>query len=435
MKLKLADVEFDHGSVVDPAGKVFHYGGRVFRAIPEHYATIYTRLLHAPFINKVFDAGLIETWIADVKLEGFPLVLEHKKIHFLSKWTEWSSEMIKDATIRVCELNLELTKHGYYTKDAQPGNIQFVQGRAYWIDFGSIEKVSDGCTFPFDQFRYHSVFPLWLLSKNYVGLSRAIYSEVGKGYLKVFSTKNPFKELPMWYSRIISKSRNTSLTEKLEMLLPYLDSLDVKSRSTFWTSYGQGGMPSVDQPEQFKEKATAVYKLLQKLPNGTLLDTAGNKGWHAELAAHLGHEVVSFDIDDASVCHLYKRVKKSNLKILPLVMNFLYPTPPFSIGLGKGSAFERLQADTVLVLALIHHLVFKQGVYFEPIARIVSEYSNKFAILEFVPKEDKYVKEWYSPQYSWYTLDNFVESLKPYFRSIQVYDSWPPPRKLLFCVK
>jgi hypothetical protein len=435
VRLNLSEIQFDTGSVVDPAGFVFHHDGRVFRAISPSSVDLYRQLLTSDFISDLFDAGLVETWIADVELEGFDLVVEHRRIPVLSCWTEWCSSMIRDATATVCRLNLELAKHDLVTKDVQPGNVQFVDGKPVWIDFGSIVQANSHGTFRFDQFRYHSLLPVWLFSKGRFGLGRAIYGEVGAGYLKRLSMRRPWRWIPPRYALIGRRASHVGTVAALESTLDFIERLPLAPRRSNWTEYGQGGMPGVDDPRQFGEKAQAVYGLLRRLAPGSLLDVGGNKGWYAELGASMGYRAVSFDTDDASVCDLYQRVRGERLPILPLLLDFLYPTPPYSIGLGKASALERLRSDVTLVLALVHHLVFEQGVHFEAIARLVSEYTLKTAIVEFPPREDRYVKKWIRPTHHWYTLDNFVASLGRYFRFIDIHDSWPLPRKLILCSK
>lgn len=431
----LDEVEFDQGSVMDPAGKVFHYEGRVFRAISPEFETIYLEFLQADFLQNIFDAGLVKSWKSDLELEGFGLIVEHQKITTLSKWTEWSSSMIQDATAMVCRLNAALSQYGYITKDIQPGNVQFENGLPLWIDFGSIVPLKQSHNFCWTEFRCHSLFPLWLMSKKRFGLSRAIFGEVGIGYWKSQTSRRFIRAIPFKYRQLERKVLKDGIVTTLQNLQKYVETLTVEPKGGFWTDYGQGGMPPVDRPELFEEKAAAVYKLLQQIPPGSLLDVAANKGWHAELATSMGHSVTAFDLDDASICKLHKKIKEENLPILPLVMNFLYPTPAYSIGLGKADAFSRLRSDTVLVLALIHHLVFKQNIFFEPIIEIISSYTKKQAIIEFIPKDDQYVSEWFNPTYSWYTLDNFIGVLKRHFRKIDVEDSFPYPRKLLLCTK
>jgi hypothetical protein len=435
MKLRVSDICFDAGSVIDPSGIVFHYNDRIFRAIQKKYISDYMAILKSDFVKYFFDAGLIETWVSNLELEGFDLVLEHKKIPVLSCWNEWSPSMAKDATEMVCRLNIELFKRGYLTKDVQPGNIQFVNGKPYWIDFGSIIKSTNLDLFPIDAFRYHSVFPLWLFSKGKYELANAIYSEVGKGFLKTISTKKPFFWIPYNFTHIRKMFLKNKGVDSLEKLLSYVSDLSINPRKTLWLSYGQGGMPEVEDHSAFSQKALAVYSLLQRLKPGTLLDLAGNKGWYSELAASMGHQVISTDIDIFCVDYLYNKVKRKNISILPLVLDFLYPNPPYSIGLGKQGSFDRLRSDTTLVLALMHHLVFKQNLYFEPIARIVSNYTIKHSIIEFVPENDFYVRDWITSEHKWYSLDSFICTLKRYFSTVDVVPSWPEPRKLLFCTK
>lgn len=441
MRLRLEEITFDKGSVVDPAGKVFHYDGRIFRAITPEYAPLYREILQAPFAKELFDAGLVETWISDLSVEGYELVLEHRKVPILSYWMEWCSEMIKDAALMVLRLNLTLLRHGFCTKDIQPGNVQFLDGRPYWIDFGSIVRARSlpRPRFRFDEFRYHWLVPLWLMAKGWYALGQLLFAEGSEGFWKRHINRRPFRWFPLWYPLLKRPAWNDGIHKSLEKLLTRVQTLRVMPREGEWTNYGQGGMPPVDRPDLFKPKALAVYRMLQQLPRGTVLDCGGNKGWHAELAVHLGNRATSFDLDDAAVCCLYRRVKERRLPILPLVVDFLRPTPAFGVALGRPSALERLRSDTVLALALVHHLVFSHDVSFEAIGNILSGYAIRHAIVEFAPADDRQVQAKWGRRVDryvdWYSLDNFQNTLQRYFRTVEVSDSFPPPRKLLLCRK
>jgi len=435
MQLRIDEVEFDRGSVVDPAGKVFHYEGRVFRAIAPEFATLYQELVQSDGFDELVRAGLIETWVSDIRVEGYDLVLEHRKIPFLSQWSEWCSAMVKDAAAMVCRLHKELSSRGLMLKDTQPGNVQFIQGKACWIDFGSIVAAERHQPFHFSPFRYNYALPLWLISKGRRDLGRAVFCEIGQGYLKKKYDRRRHRLAPVSYWLMGIRASSQNISRRLARLSDWIDQLEVEPTGNDWTDYGQGGMPSVHQPEEFGEKAAAVHRLLEAVEPGTLLDMAGNKGWYAELAASMGHRVVCFDADDASICRLYHRLKDGDLPILPLVLDFRYPTPPFSIGLGKASAFDRLSCDTVLALAIVHHLVFTCHLFFEPIADIIARYTRKQAIIEFVPVDDVHVRKWVTPRHRWYTLDNFLKVLSRHFVSCEVHDSSPSPRKLIVCRK
>jgi hypothetical protein len=230
------------------------------------------------------------------------------------------------------------------------------------------------------------------------------------------------------------KVRRKPVENVLEKLLEYLSELPIEPDASFWFGYGQGGMPSVEEPGNFKGKNLAVYNLLKLLPSGTLLDMACNKGWYAKLAASLGHKCVAFDLDDASVCRLFRDARSESAPILPLVMDFTWPTPSYGMALRHPSAVDRLRCDITLALAIVHHLVFKRNMSFEAIAETISLYTKKVAIIEFVPREDRFVSSWIRPEHSWYTLDRFTRVLKRHFPEITVHEE-PSSRKLLFCRK
>jgi hypothetical protein len=87
----------------------------------------------------------------------------------------------------------------------------------------------------------------------------------------------------------------------------------------------------------------------------------------------------------------------------------------------------------VLALALVHHLVFKQGRKFDYIVQALAAFSDKWLVVEFIPKEDRFVSEWWTEEYNWYTVEGFEEALSCHFRRIQRFPSYPEPRLMLVC--
>jgi hypothetical protein len=421
---------------VDSAGHVFHFEGNVYRAISKSDGDFYRKILDSGALSNLFHSDLIETCVADIDVDGYDLILQHRAIEFPSVWSEWCSLMIKEAALLICRLNLELAKRNLFTKDTQPGNILFDYTKPVWIDFGSIVPLqSINLKSWFRAFWRQSISPLWLLSKGKFELGRAMYTEVsGRGLLQKRSSKGPFRFLPFPVYVIYKRLKRGRIDTALQELLAYLTNLQVTPSSSSWLEYGQGGMPSVSEPEKFKGKNLAVYNVLRSLPPGTLLDIACNKGWYATLAASLGHRCVAFDLDDAAVCRLFQTARARSAPILPLVIDFTWPTPSFGIALRHPSAIERLRCDTTLALAIMHHLVFKRNLSFEAIVETISLYTKKAAIIEFVPREDRYVAAWIRPEHSWYTLDQFIPILKRRFTDVSVHDE-PSGRKLLFCRK
>jgi SAM-dependent methyltransferase len=438
MLLREDMVDFEPGSVVDSAGAVFYWDDGVFRAINRDYVDLYRQVLNSDYAADLFSAGLVHTTISAVSLEGYHMCLEHKKVRFVSVWKEWCSSMIKDAALMVLRLNLELAKRGLITKDIQPGNVVFDISdgpKPIWVDFGSIVQLElPRRQFPLDAFHAHWLVPLWLLSRGYHDMGRLVFLEQRREQgIKRLLSKRPFRWVPPAYYMIRRRRARLSTVDLLERLIAFVEGLSVAPPRTSWTDYGQGGMPPVDEEEEFSPKARAVDTMLARHAPGTVLDVACNKGWFAQLAASMGSQVVGFDTDDASISHLYERSKEAKLRILPLVMDFCWPTAPFGLGISKAAATERLRCDTTLVLALVHHLVFKQGLRFDTIARIIHLFSGQRAIVEFVPRDDRYVREWLRPEHDWYTTDRFLRSLGRHFSHIEVHESFPKPRMLVLC--
>ena len=124
-----------------------------------------------------------------------------------------------------------------------------------------------------------------------------------------------------------------------------------------------------------------------------MIDIAANQGWYSELALTHGHQVVAFDIDPACVEKDYLDCKKEKeTHVLPLLTDLSNPSP----GIGwnnqeRMSLVSRGPADTVLALALVHHLAISNNVPFPLIVRFLSGICNSL-IIEFVPKDDPQVR-------------------------------------------
>jgi hypothetical protein len=167
-----------------------------------------------------------------------------------------------------------------------------------------------------------------------------------------------------------------------------------------------------------------------------VLDIGSNRGWYSQLAALGGSQVVAFDVEETCITQLYCDAKENNLPILPLVMDLRNPSPAYGLcNQWFAPAIERLKCDMVFALALVHHLVFREHFNFEQIVDALSVFSKRWLLVEFIPSDDRYVREWWSEAFSWYTLDNFIDMLKKRFHNVRILPSYPKPRVLLLCEK
>jgi len=136
-----------------------------------------------------------------------------------------------------------------------------------------------------------------------------------------------------------------------------------------------------------------VSEFLDKLNPKSVWDLGANVGIFSRIASSKGVQTVSFDSDPATVERNYLEcVASGESNVLPLLIDLTNPSP----GIGWGneermSLLERGPADTVLALALVHHLAISNNVPLTKIADILSRICSSL-IIEFVPKTDSQVQ-------------------------------------------
>jgi SAM-dependent methyltransferase len=234
--------------------------------------------------------------------------------------------------------------------------------------------------------------------------------------------------------------------EELDILVRRIESLDVIPRRAEWSGYysGQnelpvydGRMDTLDVIRKATPKHATIDMLLNRISPSTVLDIGCNRGLFAQLAALRGARVVGIDTDEFALDQMYRDSVSLNTNVLPLFINAVAPAE--AVGFREipfPSVMERLRSDCVLCLALIHHLVFKETrMTFPHIAKMLSSYSKKYVILEFIPREDNHLKQFCTDEIDWYSLDNLRSALSVHFREVEIFESFPSPRVLLLCEK
>jgi SAM-dependent methyltransferase len=182
------------------------------------------------------------------------------------------------------------------------------------------------------------------------------------------------------------------------------------------------------------EKHRAVAQILSVKKPISVLDIGSKRGWYSQLAARHGAQVVSVDRDELSVTKLFFDAVAGQLPILPLVADFRSLNPMMAWAAAPGVAYvDRLRCDMVLALALVHHLVFEQHLTFDLIARGLSAFARECLAVEFIGREDGYVRERLSDGFSWYTLENFLTALRREFREVTKFPSDEEHRWVLLC--
>lgn len=435
--LTRSEVEFEPASRVDPHGRLFRHEGKLYRAIQPEISQTYRDLLTHPGCAKLFELGLIDTWIADIQLEGAGLVLEHRELPLVSYGFEWCAPMLMDAARLTIDLAIELDKLGFELLDAHPWNVLFEGSTPRFIDFGSI-KPTDKDTPWCGQAEFIKTFinPLFLLVRGHAESARrgmADYRRWGVTDRELGGIVGRKERLAhLWLSLTSLPRANQRRPQALAKLRAYLDLIELPEPATEWSDYYKD-VESLDDRDAWSNKQRAAEQILRQVKPQSVLDLAANAGWFSMLAARHGCKVTATDNDETCLAELYRQAKSQALDIHTIVQDFTCPAPAHGPDDVFPDAYSRLRSDLVLALAITHHLVFKAGVDFQQIARVLDGFTGKAMLVEFVPKEDRHVALWYTEAYQWYNLDNFKAALAPYFDRITVHPSNREPRVLLFC--
>ncbi|KKM19609.1 hypothetical protein LCGC14_1653870 [marine sediment metagenome] len=395
--------EVDLASRVDNTGYVFHWEGGIYRAIRKQHSPEVRRILTLPNFQKVFDAGLIDTKIVKhPTVKNYGTVLQHKRIDFPSYHIEWTPDMMRDGLLMLIDLGEELAKHGLELYDNHTYNTFFDFSTPKYIDFGSMGHMRTG--FPRQWAGYIKQF--WLDRRLFktTNLTEA-------DYLKIRSSENVAlycKQMREW---LLSAEFSYSPTE--------------------WSGYGQKRFGQIGNLPPKQEEYLRFIQECREAGAETLLDIGANQGVYSVMAETLGYKVVAFDIDQTSIAKLYRHVKTNGLNILPIIFDFSKPTEAHGLYTkGYTVGHERFACDVTVALALTHHMSYKQRVDFDTYAERTSQFTKRFAMVEFVPPEDKHIAGWPNKP-PWYTIENLIKSMMKHFDTVEILPCNPEPRKLL----
>lgn len=339
---------------------------------------------------------------------------EHERIPFASFPFEWPPEMLHAAGMLTLDIAEQCLRAGLGIKDATPYNVLFRGTKPVFVDLLSFEQRTPGdpIWLAYGQFTRNFVLPLLL--NRHLGLSlgqlfqfRRDGVEPAEAYRLLGPIRRllpPFLSLitiPTWLSSFESKElyrpRTPTDPEKakfvfgslLKNLRRTLERLTPSARESHWSKYMGENCSYTD--EQFAARARFVESSLAQCAGSNLLDIGCNTGFFSVMAAKTGARVVAMDRDPVVVGRLCTEASQSGLDILPLVADLSRPSP----GLGWRNRecpplLERLSGnfDTVLMLALIHHLLVTERIPLPEIVELVSEFCSRQAIVEYIGPDD-----------------------------------------------
>lgn len=445
MNILISDIKFSELSLID-IGRVFVWRDRLFRAIEiesvDHVKTLFECGLVSALIN---DKLLVDSWITEYQLEGYGLVIEHKRIETISYPREWSFNMLKDAAKLVLKLNKAAIKFGYQTKDCNGYNVLFGDGVPIFVDLGSFIKVDStrDVLYSYNEFLLSYIYPLklWATAGHKTGYLAGVRAGgillAPEAYLRIKYTilryVNDNKLLHFWtvLNSVRTLSHNNFLrlrsnfsTNTIKLLLiikkyslfskpaeiAYLENalleITPKKSTTMWSNYHDSIVTNKTTPTSLRFEF--ITNQLLTLPINSVLELAGNQGALSILIKKQlkNVRVTCTDADAIAIDKGYLHASQAQVEIDWAVIN------PFS---PESSPLElppdnRLKSDAVLALAITHHLTLSQPFRINYIFKIIKAYSNKFVFIEFMPlglfngtkapeTPDWYNEEWFTSEF------------------------------------
>jgi len=170
-------------------------------------------------------------------------------------------------------------------------------------------------------------------------------------------------------------------------------------------------------------KEEVVGSFLTSIKPKNVWDLGANTGFFSRLSSDQGILTLSLDKDPLAVEANYQIVKqRKEQHLLPLMSDITNPSPALGWeNKERDSLLARGPADTVLALALIHHLAISNNLPLEKMAeffRIICSH----LIIEFIPKDDPQVKRLLASRqdiFAQYTLENFEKAFGKVFKILK----------------
>jgi SAM-dependent methyltransferase len=344
---------------------------------------------------------------------GFQLFLEHDKLSLITYPYEWTYSMLCEAALLTLDLQLDLLELGLSLKDATAYNIQWAGNKPVFIDVSSIEKPKRlDLWFALGQMQRMFLFPLLLC--RYRGWDFRAYflanldgrnvEQVGRSFgwarwcpsliLDValpllFERRAKTQQKPVTPSTTTTPKNNDPLAQIIN--LKRLRRKIEKLAQTFKVQSDWKNYTSICNYDQGAEqcKKNFVRQWLGQIKPECVLDIGCNTGDYSYLAAECGARVIAADADHDSVELLFRRLKEKPANLTPMVVDLGNPSPAIGyLNQERPAFFQRLNADCVLALALIHHLLVSANFSLAAIRDLFHAMTQSYLVLEFVPVED-----------------------------------------------
>ncbi|MCF8468228.1 MAG: class I SAM-dependent methyltransferase [Sneathiella sp.] len=408
----------DPGSFRDPKGRVFLTGDKIYRITSAAGKAEFEFVQSTGLLDQLVANGHIVTsaivsnidFADNAQFDG--ITIEHEKIPYISYPYEWSFSFLKVAALLHLDVHLQALDVGVTLSDASAYNVQFRGPNPVFIDILSFRKLQKGEAWEgHRQFCEQFLNPLLLRAKLDL-TPNAWYRGTQEG----ITTPDLNRLLP-WYKKtswnmltqVVAQSalQNASLNtaadaaKKIEYpLSAYISMLSrlrnwiatlvpANAKKTEWQDYSTNHSYHDDEKSA---KARFIADFAKVVKPEILWDIGCNTGDYTKTALENGAGYsVGFDFDQGALDAAYARARNEKLAFQPLFLDGANPSP--SQGWNESerrSMSQRRNADAVIALAFIHHLVIGRNIPLGDAVRWLVGMAPQ-GVIEFVPKNDPMV--------------------------------------------
>lgn len=428
----------------DRSGYIFNKNEILYRQVNQIYKDDYNQLMSSGLYQQLVTENLLIPHIETTAVSGNKdayRILQPKTVPFISYPYEWCFSQLKDAALTMLLIQKTALGFGMTLKDSSAYNIQFYNGKPILIDTLSFERYSVGSPWvAYRQFCQHFLGPLFLMKygdlrcgrflrlfldgipldltssllpkRTWARLSALLHIHLHAKLQKQYNQKSTIKQ-----NHKISLLKLKTLIDSLHATI---EQLKLKKEKTEWSNYYETVHYSI---ESLEDKKKIVHEYLHKTKAKIVWDVGANTGAFSALIDTPETRVIAFDADPlATEKHYITCKKNSQSHILPLIIDLTNPSA--NIGWAheeRDSLIKRGPADTVLALALIHHLAIGNNLPFNKIAEFFKNTCSSL-IIEFVPKEDPKVQQLLASRkdiFPDYTQKKFEEIFSQFFNIIE----------------
>ena len=398
-------------SFKDPSGFIFRLNNKFYRQVNKSYADDYDLLMSSGLYKILTEKKLMvsheEVNENFTQSNDWYKTLLPEQLPFISYPYEWSFDELKDAALLTLRVMKIAVKHEMILKDATSFNIQFFEGKPIFIDTLSFEKYDASKPWiAYRQFCECFLFPLLIEHYRQIDVQKllSVYLEgiPAQTTAKLLPRKTKFK-LNIWLHVFLQNSVSTNnkpssrkISFSKEKLLRLLDSLEstikpLRIKTSVLTTWNNYYDETILSKNYLDAKEKIFRDFVSDINTGRVMDVGCNDGYFSKILAEKNPGVIAVDFDSQCINRLYVEAKsKGEKNILTFCIDLTNPSPAVGFNHNERQSFaDRAKSEMVTALALIHHLVLSKNIPLSDVAKMLSDLTKKYLVIEFVPLSDE----------------------------------------------